>query len=150
MFQSLKAILLLSISLVFGCATSAPTSSSGTVYDSPIGKWTEHYEFVMGEVTVGAGHSTTKTTRFTIFDETSGKYDETRVEFYALEEPRRWKGYWIGGGSGWTKYFLCDEQKGGSDYWGETVFEFNETFNQYTGYWDRCGEGGKFAIRGVR
>ena len=139
-----RALAMLSISLLFGCATGP----SGKVFESPIGEWTEYYEGSMGEIDVGAADGMTRTAKFAIIDENSGVYKRVRVQFYAKDEQRRWRGFWIMNTA--SKYNLCPEKKEGSDFWGETVFQFNEAYNQYTGYWDRCGEGKKYAIRGVR
>ena len=146
LFHSTKTISILSAFLLVSCAT-AP---SGDNYDSPIGEWTDQYETTGGgEVPSGAG-GTTKTTKFIIIDETRAIYPglNGRVEFYAIDEQGRWKGYWID--EHLSKYFLCYEEKGGSPYWGEIMYQFNETYNQYTGTWDKCGEGKKYAISGFR
>jgi hypothetical protein len=150
MFQPIKVLLVLSISLVIGCATSSSseTSSSGKVFDSPIGEWTEQYESTSGEIPSGTDGKT-KTIKFTIIDETRGTSHNQRLEFYAIDEQGRWKGYWIHKKTQ-DKYWICDEEKGGSPFWGEIIFQFNETYNQYTGTWDKCGEGDKFPIKGFR
>jgi hypothetical protein len=148
MFQSIKVLVVLSISLVIGCATSP--SPSGKVFDSPIGEWTDQYETTGGGEVPSGADGIIKTTKFIIIDETRAIYPglNGRVEFYAIDEQGRWKGYWID--EHLTKYFLCSEEKGGSPYWGEIIYQFNETYNQYSGTWDKCGKGKKYAISGVR
>lgn len=91
-----------------------------------------------------------RSSKFTIVDETKGIYASPpgRVEFYSIDDQRRWKGYWIN--TTGEKSFLCSEEKGGSSYWGEMIYQFNETYNQYTGTWDKCGQGKKYAIKGIR
>lgn len=126
--------------LALGCATGP----SGKVFDSPIGAWTENYESSTG---VGG---VTKTSKFIIIDDTRGTYTHPsgRVEFYAIDEPRRWRGYWINESG--EKSFLCSAEKSGSPYWGEMIYQFNASYNQYTGSWDKCGKGKKYAIKGFR
>ena len=148
MFQPTKVLLVLSISLVFGCAT--PTSSSGKVFDSPIGEWTEQFESSGGyEIDPGVD-TPTLTSKLSIIDKNRAIYSRHngRVEFYEIDEQGRWKGYWIH--ETMTKYYVCGEEKGGSVFWGKMVYEFNEAYNQYTGTWDRCGEGEIYAIKGFR
>jgi hypothetical protein len=148
MFQSIKVLLVLSISLVIGCATSP--SPSGKVFDSPIGEWTDQYETTGGGEIPSGVDGKIKTTKIIIIDETRAIYPglNGRVEFYAIDEQGRWKGYWID--ETLSKYFLCSEEKGGSPYWGEIIYQFNETYNQYTGTWDKCGEGKKYSTKGFR
>ena len=138
MFHPIQVFLVLSTSLIVSCA-SGP---SGESFDSPIGVWSEKYESSTG---VGGGM---KTAKFTIIDETEGMYPNGRVMFYAIDEQRKWKGYWINDTG--NKTVMCSDEKGGSPYWGEQIYQFNETYNQYTGTWDVCGEGQKYKTSGVR
>lgn len=137
MLNLLKICALLSITLIFGCATGP----SGMTFDSPVGEWSEKYERM--------NDRGTRTHKFTMIDETKGTYPSSqKVEFYAIDEQRRWKGYWIMKTG--TNTNMCSEEKSGSPYWGVQVYQFNETYNQYTGTWDVCGEGQKYKTRGVR
>ena len=70
---------------------------------------------------------------------------DAEVEFFATDDPRTWKGYWIA-----EDHTSCLEKKGGINSWGETIFHFNETYTRYKGTWDYCGEGSKYSISGVR
>lgn len=151
MFKPISLLAVLAISLLFGCATQTPTSSSGKVFDSPIGEWTELYEQSGGhEIPVGGQGASTGTLKQTIIDETRGiSSNNQRVEFYEIDDQGRWKGYWISD-QALTKYYICDEKKSGSSFWGEITYQFNEAYNQYTGTWDRCGEGKKFWVKGFR
>jgi hypothetical protein len=146
LFHSTKTISILSALLLVSCAT-AP---SGDNYDSPIGEWTEHFESSGGGEVPSGPDGMTLTSKLTIIDKNRATYSKLngRVEFYEIDEQGRWKGYWIH--ETMQKYFLCPEEKGGSPFWGEIVYQFNETYNQYTGTWDKCGEGKKYAISGVR
>jgi hypothetical protein len=139
MFHSTKTLSMLSTLLLISCAT-AP---SGKSFDSPIGVWSEQYESSTG---IGGIR---KRSKVTIIDETKGTYTNPsgRIEFYAIDGQRRWKGYWINQSG---TYNLCSEEKGGSPYWGENIYQFNEAYNRYTGTWDFCGEGQKYALSGVR
>ena len=119
--------------IVIGCA-SGP---SGRTFDTPIGEWSEKYESRSGQ---------TKSTRLIIVDESGGTFTDGRLKFYSVADDRTWKGYWIHE----TGMSPCSEEKHGSLYWGEQVFHFNETFNQYTGTWDMCGAGPKYTARGYR
>ena len=136
MSNLLRTCAFFTTSLMIGCATGP----SGESFDSPIGKWSEQWESPGG----------TNTSRLTIFDETSGKYSppyDSRVEFHAIDRQRTWKGIWMNDGPGSNS---CNEEKGGSKNWGETLYQFNETYNRYKGNWDFCGEGPKYATSGVR
>jgi hypothetical protein len=135
MFRSLKVLLTLSILLAIGCAT-AP---SGKTFDSAMGVWSDKYQTSMGK---------TRSSVVTIIDKTKGTYTnpDGRVEFYSIDDQRTWKGYWIEeSGSD-----PCSTEKSGSMFWGEQIYHFNETYNQYTGTWDFCGEGKKYSFKGVR
>ena len=90
----------------------------------------------------------TLTGKVTIVDETKGSYTNPvgRIEFYAIDDQRIWKGYWIEE-SGST---ACPEEKSGSMFWGEQIYQFNEAYNQYIGTWDSCGEGPKYGSKGFR
>jgi hypothetical protein len=137
LFHSTKIMSILSALLLVSCAT-AP---SGNNFDSPIGEWSERHETSLGS---------TQSARLTIIDETKGKYPNSigRVEFYAIDQQGRWKGYWINENeSGPSR---CSEEKSGSMFWGEQIYQFNEAYNQYTGTYDYCGEGQKFATKGSR
>ena len=123
--------------LALGCATS-PSDQS---YDSPIGKWSEKWESPGGQM---------MSSKVEISSETSGQYLDfynSQVEFYAVEEPRIWKAYWINPDHG---RYPCAEEKGGSKYWGEITYRFNETYTRYQGSYNTCGEGQKFSINGIR
>ena len=127
---------LLSTFLIVGC-TVGP---SGMSFDSPVGEWSDKYEKKNG------GYGTSK---ITIIDETKATYTyppNGRIEFYAIDEPRIWKGFWI------LEYGAnaCAEEKDGSPFWGVSIFRFNETYNRYSGSWDVCGQGPKYTTSGIR
>jgi hypothetical protein len=137
MLKPAGIVMLFSTILMMGCATGP----SGQVFDSPIGEWREQYENRTGNI---------KQATLTIIDESSATYSVNggRIQFYAIDGQRKWTGYWINssGSSVWS----CSEEKDGSPYWGVQIYQFNETYNQYTGTWDSCGEGRKFPVSGVR
>lgn len=128
--------ILLTLTALTGCA-SGP---SGEAFDSPVGLWTERFEMV---------NASTHTAQVHIVDENHATYTSPhpgRIEFYAVDEQGRWKGYWINQ----TGRYACAEEKNGSRYWGESIYRFNQTFNRYTGTWDVCGEGPNYALEGYR
>lgn len=135
MIKAMRIFACFSTILAIGCA-SGPSSES---HDSPVGKWTEQWVNSSSE---------TRVARLTIFDERSAKYtgsNNTRIEFYATDDQRTWKAYWIGEG-----HTSCLQQKGGINSWGESIFHFDETYTRYKGTWDYCGQGRKFSMSGVR
>ena len=135
MFHSTQALSVLSTILIVSCATTP----SGKTFDSAIGVWSEKFTTMSGKTRSGV---------MTIIDETKATYTNPggRIEFYSIDDQRTWKGYWILE-SGQNP---CSVEKSGSLYWGEQIFHFNETYNQYTGAWDACGEGPKYSFKGVR
>jgi len=135
MFRAMKLLAMLTTILIVGCA-SAP---SGMSFDSPIGEWNEKYTSKSGK---------TRSSRVTFIDETKGTYTNPngRLEIYEIDDQGRWKAYWIEE----SVPANCTEEKSGSMHWGEQMFQFNDTFNQYTGWWDSCGEGPKYPFKGVR
>jgi hypothetical protein len=131
-----RSSILLTAVLQISCATGP----SGEIFDSPIGQWTERFEMVNGS---------TSTAQLHIVDQNHATYTSPhpgRIEFYAVDEQGLWKGYWINE----TGRYTCAEEKNGSRFWGESIYQFNETFNRYTGSWDACGEGHKYAVNGYR
>jgi len=127
------SLILALLALMPGCATSP----SGMNFASPAGEWNETYETPYG---------TTRSGRFTIIDETRGSYPGGEVVFFATDDPRNWKGYWIreGGAN------ACNVNRNGSPNWGVVTYRFNENFNRYSGTWDQCGEGRNWSISGLR
>jgi hypothetical protein len=113
--------------------------SMGMTYDSPVGVWNELYETPLGGK---------RSNKVTFVDESIATYTsmDGRVEFYEIDENGWWKAYWINE-SGSQE---CSEARGGSVFWGEQIYQFNETYNRYKGTWDICGQGPKYAINGVR
>ena len=135
MFHSTRLLAIPLILLIAGCAT-AP---SGNSFDSAIGEWNERYETMNGN---------TRSTVLTISDETRAIYSNPTVQiaFYSIDDQRRWKGDWTGE-SGANP---CSVERNGSQYWGEQILHFNETYNQYTGTWNACGEGPNYPYNGIR
>jgi len=72
--------------------------------------------------------------------------DGSTVNFQSAEDNGKWEGYWIES-SGSQR---CDTKIEGSHYWGMVLFQFNETYNEFVGTWDNCGEGKKFEWTGER
>ena len=133
--NSKYALLFLSLIVVVSCASTP----SGQSFESPIGKWSEKYESMSGKK---------RSSVVTIVDNTHGSYTNPngRIEFYSINDPGVWEGYWIeeSGSS------PCSVEKSGSLFWGVQVYEFNSAYNQYTGYWDNCGAGKRYPTKGVR
>ena len=131
-----KIIVPITTILAVGCATG-PTGKS---FEDPIGVWNEKWEREIGKM---------YSAEFTIIDETRGIYTgSSRVEFYEIDEQGRWKGYWINNES--ESSVACSEKKGGSPFWGESIYRFNDSYNRYSGTWDYCGEGQKYVTAGTR
>jgi hypothetical protein len=84
--------------------------------------------------------------QLTIVDETKATYTigNGRIFFYAIDDQRKWEGYWVQEGYG------CADKKDGSNYWGVVTFQFNETYTRWKGELDFCGEGRKFPWDGFR
>lgn len=134
----MTTIVLLSITLLASCATKP----SGQTFDSPVGVWNERHKTTSGK---------TQTSEVTIIDETRGTFtypgaSDGRLEFFSTEGQRMWKGYWILE----SGLYPCSTEKGGSRFWGEQIFHFNETYNQFTGTWNSCGEGTEYSAKGTR
>ena len=137
MFHLSRTMAILSTLLMISCATTP----SGQTFDSAIGVWNEKHTTMSGR---------TQSSKVTIIDEAKGAFTYSggpgRLEFYSKEDQRTWKGYWIIE----SGHNPCTTEKGGSQFWGEQIFHFNETYNTYTGTWNSCGEGTKYSARGVR
>ena len=136
-----KNIVLLAISAFI--LTSCASTPSEQSFDSPIGAWQDQFEMMGGK---------TFKSETTIIDKSRGTFvvlgngAQGRYEFYSTDDPLIWKGYWILENDSNP----CATEKGGSVYWGEQVFNFNEAYDQYTGSYDHCGEGPKYSTKGVR
>ncbi len=126
---------MLSTLLIISCATGP----SEKTFDSAVGVWSDKYKTMSGK---------TRSSVVTIIDETKATYTNPngRIEFYSIDDQRTWKGYWIEE-DGSTS---CSVEKSGSMHWGEQIYQFNETYSQYTGSWDMCGKGPKYSFKGVR
>lgn len=127
--------MLLATTLMTGCAIGP----SSTTFDSPIGSWNERHETTLGSV---------RSSKVTIIDETRAIFTNPagRIEFYEIDEQGRWKGYWIVENG----LQACSQEKGGSVFWGEQIYQFNETYNRYKGSYDYCGLSQKYSVSGVR
>ena len=135
MLNLVKTFVLLSTSLIIGCATS----SSGKSFDSAIGEW---------KLQIHAPNGTTYAARLTIIDETKAKYtwSNGRIFFYAIDNPVKWEGYWIED----SGQHDCSEEKNGSTDWGVGSFQFNDAYNRFSGKWDFCGDGDEYDWDGAR
>ena len=138
MLNPITIIVLFSTILLASCATKP----SGQTFDSPVGMWNEKHKTKSGK---------SQASKVTIIDETRGTFTYPgagagRLEFFSTEDQRTWMGYWILE----SGLYPCSTEKGGSPFWGEQIFHFNETYNQYTGTWDSCGEGTKYSAKGIR
>lgn len=130
----LRIFVLFSTLLIAGCA-SGP---SGKSFDSAMGEWSAKWQTEDG---------LWKSTKMTIIDETKATYTSSsgRIFFYAIGDQGKWDGFWVENPGNW-----CLEEKDGSKNWGVSIFQFNDTYNSYTGTWDMCGEGSKFPTEGFR
>jgi adenylate cyclase len=119
-------------------------SASGTsakTFDSAMGEWSFR---VQGPDCILEKY------QMTLVDEIKMTYPPPsrmgRVFWYAKDDPRMWKGYWVeGDGTG-----NCSEEKDGSHFWGVLTIQFNESYTQWKGEFDICGEGRKFPWDGFR
>jgi tetratricopeptide (TPR) repeat protein len=123
-------------SLIIGSASGA----SGKTFDSAMGEWSFR---VQGPDCVLEKY------QMTLGDEKKVTYPPpTRMGrvFWFARDQRIWKGYWVeGDGPG-----LCSEEKDGSHFWGVLTIRFNDTYTQWKGDFDICGEGRKFPWDGFR
>jgi hypothetical protein len=85
--------------------------------------------------------------QLTIVDETKATFTllNGRILFYAIDDQRKWEGYWVDEVLG-----LCADKKDGSTYWGVVTFRFNDTYTEWKGEFDECGEGRKYPWDGFR
>jgi hypothetical protein len=84
----------------------------------------------------------------TIVDETKATYPlygNGRIFFYAIDDQRKWEGYWVQDGAD-----NCANKKDGSNHWGAVTFQFNDTYTEWKGEYDECGVGRKLPWDGVR
>jgi tetratricopeptide (TPR) repeat protein len=122
-------------SLIAGSASGA----SAKTFDSAMGEWSSIFQgsdCVLNKV------------QLTIVDETKAitpSYRNGRILFYALDDQRKWEGYWVDEIAG-----NCVEKKDGSTYWGVVTFRFNDTYTEWKGEFDECGEGRKYPWDGFR
>jgi len=86
--------------------------------------------------------------QMTIVDETKStcsSYRNGRNLFYAIDDQRKWEGYWVEEING-----NCADKKDGSTYWGVVTFRINDTDTEWKGEFDECGEGRKYPWDGFR
>jgi hypothetical protein len=120
--------------------SSSASGASGKTFDSAMGEWSSRAQ-------TGAGGCTLTTLQLTFVDETKAtfpSYANGRILFYAIDDQRKWEGYWVQDGDG------CANKKDGSTYWGAVTFQFNDTYTKWKGEYDECGVGRKFPWNGVR
>jgi TolB-like protein/class 3 adenylate cyclase/Flp pilus assembly protein TadD len=120
--------------LIIGSASGA----SGKTFDSAMGEWSYSSQ---------GTDCYLNRYQLTIVDEIKVTYPERngRILFYAIDDQRKWEGYWVEEASG-----NCAEKKDGSTYWGVVTFRFNDTYTQWKGEFDECGEGKKYPWDGFR
>jgi tetratricopeptide (TPR) repeat protein len=121
--------------LIAGPASGA----SGKTFDSAMGEWIVRMQ--------GSDCDLVKV-QMTIVDEkkaTYPSYRNGRILFYAIDDQRKWEGYWVEEARG-----QCADKKDGSGYWGVVTFRFNDTYTQWKGEFDECGEGRKYPWDGFR
>ena len=124
-------------SLFIGSASGA----SGKTFDSAMGEWSSRAQD-------GGGGCILATMQMTIVDETKATYPSYangRILFYAIDDQRKWEGYWVQDGADY-----CADKKDGSGYWGAVTFRFNDTYTKWKGEYDECGVGRKFPWVGAR
>jgi len=122
-------------SLIVGSASGA----SAKTFDSALGEWSSIFQ---------GSDCILNRIQLTIVDETKAiypSYRNGRIFWYAIDDQRKWEGYWIDEIAG-----NCVEKKDGSTYWGVVTFRFNDTYTQWKGDFDICGEGRKYPWNGLR
>lgn len=134
MIKLLKIFTAVSVMLVNGVAMSQSEAS----FDSPVGEWIGEYESMRGKW---------KKDTTTIESESLATITnpDGRVYFYSVNEQGRWEGIWVEDSAA-----DCMEKKHGSNTWGVSVFQFNDSYTEYEGTWDMCGKGKKYKQKGVR
>jgi len=135
MINLMRTFVLLSTILIIGSASGA----SGKSFDSAIGEWSWRFE----------GPNVVETGQMTIVDETKATYPyrNGRILFYAIDDQRKWEGYWV---ESWESYYDCADKKDGSGSWGTVIFQFNDTYTKWKGEWDYCGGSYKYTWDGFR
>ena len=128
------------VALVVLLATAICSNATlaGGSFEKAEGEWVSVWEKTHG------GTMTSKT----IFG-ASGEMVYTpdgTVNFQSADDNGKWEGYWVESSAPQR----CDTKKDGSHYWGMVLFEFNETYNEFKGTWDFCGEGKKREWTGER
>ena len=136
MSKLIGTFVLLSTILITGCA-SGP---SGKTFDSALGEWKTLFISIKGR---------SVSPRMTIIDETKATYGfhRGRIFFFAVDDQGKWEGYWV---ESYAPNMSCTEKKDGSNVWGVVVLQFNDTYTNFTGDWDSCGEGKKHPWKGNR
>jgi len=114
------------------------SDASAKTFDSAMGEWSTRAQ---------EGDCYLTTIQLTIVDETKATYlyANGRIFFYAIDNPHKWEGYWVQDGAD-----NCVNKKDGSNHWGAVTFQFNDTYTQWKGEYDQCGEGRKHSWDGVR
>ena len=115
------------------------SSASGKTFDSAMGEWSH--------ISQGPDCIMLKY-QMTIVDETKATYPSNqngRILFYAIDDQRKWEGYWVEEIDG-----NCADKKDGSTFWGVVTFRFNETYTKWKGDFDFCGKGRKYPWDGFR
>jgi tetratricopeptide (TPR) repeat protein len=121
--------------LIIGSASGA----SGKTFDSAMGEWSSRAQ---------DGKCGLVKVQMTIVDEkkaTYPSYRNGRILFYAIDDQRKWEGYWVEEVPG-----QCADKKDGSSYWGVVTFRFNDTYTEWKGEFDECGNGRKYPWDGFR
>jgi hypothetical protein len=85
--------------------------------------------------------------RLTFVDEikVTYPYSNGRIFFYAIDDQRKWEGYWVESGGD-----ACADKKDGSTTWGVMTLQFNDIYTKWKGEWDYCGEDRKYPFNGFR
>jgi len=136
MFHLTRVLAIIAILIMVGCASSP----SGKTFDSAQGEWTFEFKTMTNK---------SRSTRMKIIDETKANYEFNggRIFFYAVDDQGKWEGYWV---EDEAPDISCTEKKDGSNVWGVSTLQFNETYSSFTGEWDVCGKGTKYPQSGFR
>ena len=131
--------LLLVTAIVFmaGCASTP----SDEAYESPLGTWRTKIQTQNGSW-LSHGVMT-----FSSEGKATYTFHNGRILFDEMGDDGKWKGHWVEDTWGSVR---CGAETDGSKTWGEAILQFNDTYNKFTGTWDKCGEGSTNAWVGTR
>lgn len=119
-------------------AMSGQAARADGVFGKAEGRWDSEWQTSRG------GTQTGRST-FDSYGQMS-TIDGPVVTFYTADDSGYWEGYWTAPNSPHP----CATEKDGYRHWGVVKFQFDESYDQFTGTWDFCGEGETWEWQGKR